>query len=138
MKAWHQNIKRSPASARTSAEGIVFDSKAELGRWQQLCLLERAGEIVHLQRQQEFPLAINGRPVKIRSRGFPNGRPCVYKVDFTYVNGDGRIVYEEFKGHDDGESRLRRAVVETLYRIEITVTGPAASKTPRIARGEAA
>lgn len=132
-RAWHQNVKRSPAAARTSEEGFVFDSKAELGRWNVLKLLQRAGEISSLMRQRQFPLAFNGVPVKIRSKGYPNGRACVYTVDFVYFNASGVAVYEEFKGHDDDASRLRRAVVEALYGIEITVTGPAASKTPRAA-----
>jgi hypothetical protein len=140
--AWHQNIKRSPAIERTSTDGIVFDSKAELRRWGQLKMLQQAGEISNLTRQQEFPLAVNGRAVKIRSAGFPNGQPCTYHVDFTYTEtSTGKIVYEEVKGYDERESRLRRAVVEALYGIEITVTGPAAKATPRKAqpaRGESA
>lgn len=132
-RSWHQNVRRSPPEERTDAAGNVFDSKAELRRWEQLKLLQRAGEISNLTRQQEFPLAVNGRAVKIRSKGFPNGQPCTYRVDFTYVSeASGEVVYEEVKGYDERESRLRRAVVEALYGIEITVTGPAASKTPRV------
>lgn len=137
-RSWLQNVKRSPPADRTSVEGHVFDSKAELARWETLKLLQRAGEIGELQRQQQFPLAFNGRPIKIRSKGFPNGRPCVYTVDFSYIDETGRPVYEEFKGFDNPEARLRRAVVEALYGIEIIVTGPAASKTPRIKSGDAA
>lgn len=131
-RSWHQTVRRSPKADRTSAEGFVFDSKAELRRWEELKLLERAGKIFGLQRQMEYPLVVNGSAVKIRSRGFPNGRPCVYTLDFSYVDVVTRqTVREEFKGHDDSESRLRRAVVEAMYDIEIIVTGPAANKTPR-------
>ena len=131
-RSWHQRVKRSPASERTSSDGSVFDSKAELRRWEELKLLERAGEISGLTRQREFTLAFSGRPVLMRSPKYPNGKVCSYKVDFSYTDAQGVATFEEFKGHDTPESRLRRAVVEAIYGIEIIVTGPAASKTPRM------
>lgn len=130
-RSWHQNVKKSPAADRTY-DGEVFDSKAELKRWGELRVLELVGEISDLKRQVKFPLIINGRPVKIRSEGFPNGRACSYKLDFSYIDKAGTQIYEENKGHDLGDSRLRRAVVETIYQIEITVTGAAARNTPVI------
>lgn len=130
-RSWHQNVRRAPATDRTSVEGHVFDSKAELRRWEELRLLQQAGEISGLERQRRFDLACCGRPVLIRSARYPNGRACFYTADFVYLDRDGKPVVEEWKGHDSPESRLRRAVVEALYGIEIIVTGPAASKTPR-------
>src|SRR5687767_7002985 len=103
-RSWHQRAKRSPASERTSADGLVFDSKAELRRWEELKLLERAGEISGLIRQQEFPLAFNGRAVLMRSGRYPNGRLCTYTVDFSYTDAKGVATFEEFKGHDTPES----------------------------------
>jgi hypothetical protein len=133
-RPWHQQVKRSSAAERTSEEGFLFDSKAELKRWNELKLLQKGGFIRELKRQVKMPLAFNGRPIVIRSKGFPNGRPCVYTADFTYLHVESNsVVFEEYKGHDDGESRFRRAVVEALYNIEITVTGPAAINTPRAA-----
>lgn len=126
-RSWHQNVKRSTAVERTSVEGFIFDSKAELRRWEELKLLQKAGEITGLERQREFPLAFNGRPVLIRSARYRNGRVCTYTVDFAYTTSHGQPIYEEFKGFDTSESRLRRAVVEALYDIKITVTGPAAT-----------
>lgn len=113
----------------------MFDSKAELRRWEELRLLQKAGEIAGLQRQFRIPLVFNGRAIKIRSARYPNGRECVYTVDFVYDDlQSGRAVYEESKGIDSAESRLRRAVVEALLGIEITVTGAAAGSTPRLRR----
>ena len=128
-RPWHQNVRRSPASERT-LDGVVFDSKGELARWCELKLLEKAGEIAGLERQREVKLVIDGRAVLMRSARYPNGRPCRYTADFAYFQA-GKRVLEEFKGFDNAESRLRRAVVEAIYGIEIIVTGPAASKTPR-------
>lgn len=119
---------------RRTVDGIVFDSKSEMDRWLELRMLERAGEIRGLERQVEYVLAFNGRAVKMRSAGFPNGRDCKYHADFRYATKDGTVVVEEHKDHDDEAARLRRAVVEALFDIEITVTGKAAKNTP--AKGE--
>ena len=112
--------KRAPAATRT-IDGVVFDSKGEAKRWQELQLLERAGAISDLRRQVKYPLVIEGRPVLIRSEGYPNGRAATYTADFVYVE-NGRRMVEEFKGFDDDRSRLRRAVVEAIYQFQIRVT----------------
>ena len=39
-----------------SADGEVFDSKKEFQRWQELKILEKAGEISELRRQVPFEL----------------------------------------------------------------------------------
>lgn len=133
---WHFRAKRAPPPERTDLDGNVFDSKSERARWDELCLLERTGVITNLRRQVALPLVIKGRPVKIRSAGFPNGRPAIYTVDFTYTE-NGLEVFEEYKAFDTPDARLRRAVVEAIYGIEIVVTGPAARDTPRIgAKGQ--
>jgi hypothetical protein len=101
-------------------EGVQFHSKGELRRWLELRLLERAGLITLLRRQVPFPLVIDGKPIRIRSAGYPRGRACRYTADFAYIENGIRKV-EEFKGMDDTASRLRRAVVEAIYGIEIEV-----------------
>ena len=53
-----------------SADGEVFDSKKEYQRWQELKLLEKAGEIAELRRQVPFELLHNQRePDKIGPAG---------------------------------------------------------------------
>lgn len=108
-------------------DGVEFDSKGEAQRWASLRLMERLGTIRDLKRQVKFPLEINGRPVRIRSKGFPDGRRCSYTADFTYEEqeaGEWVLIIEDFKGIDDSASRLRRAVVECIYRFRIRMTGP--------------
>ena len=135
-RAWHQRAKRLPREDRTS-DDIVFDSKAEMLRWQELQMLERAGVIVNLQRQLIMPLVIGRQQVRIRSgRYYKNGRACIYTADFSYIENGYRVI-EESKGHDDPCSRLRRAVVEAIYGIEIRVTGAAAKHTPPARRSKA-
>ena len=116
-------IKVSPKADRTDpATGIVFDSKGELARWHELLLLARAGEITELRRQVKFPLLVNGKPILIRSEGYPNGRECVYRADFAYRE-NGQEVVEEFKPRFNEASRLRIAVAEACCGIAVRVTG---------------
>ncbi len=121
-------IKRSAPERRTSADGIVFDSLSELKRWDELRLLERAGEIRELRRQVRFPLEINGRPILIRSPRYMAGRRCSYAPDFTYYDAQfpDILTVEEHKGVWTDAARLRVAVAEAVYGFRVFLTGPAA------------
>ena len=55
----------------TSVGDVLFDSKREAARYQELRLLERAGEITALRVQPRYPLAVNGVPI------------CAYVGDFA-------------------------------------------------------
>lgn len=113
-------------------DGERFASQGEYRRWCDLRLLERAGQIKSLERQVSFPLEIEGRPVLIRSSGFPNGRKAKYTADFRYTE-NGVSVVEEYKGFDTAESRFRRAVAEAIHGFTIRITGAAAGKSGRAA-----
>lgn len=102
-------------------DGIKFPSTGEAKRWSTLRLLEKAGTLFHLQRQVSFLLVIDSKPILIRSAGYPNGRAVKYTADFTYTDETGFVV-EEYKGFDTMESRLRRAVFEAIYGIQVRVT----------------
>lgn len=69
----------APREKRT-AYGITFASKAEMNRYLDLVLLERAGHIEGLERQVAFELVVNG--VRIGK----------YVADFVYFEGDTKIV----------------------------------------------
>lgn len=72
-------------------DGITFDSAKEAQRWQELKLLERAGQIFELQRQVPFVLI----PKQVRD-GKVIERPVVYKADFVYTE-NGEDVVEDVK-----------------------------------------
>ena len=114
-----------PSKYRAKPEyvnGHRFASGAEANRYRELLLLVRAGEIQSLELQPVFPLVIDGKPVKIRSEKRPNGTKTKYSADFRYVdNRTGRTVIEDVKGFDTTASRLRRAVVECIYGVEIVL-----------------
>lgn len=108
------------SAKRTVVDGITFDSKREAARYLDLKAMERAGEITRLKLQPEFPLECGGNPVLIRSKGYPNGRRAKYVADFKYMRGTENVV-EDVKGFDTPLSRLKRAMVEAEYGIQIQV-----------------
>lgn len=113
-RPWHSQFQRKPKIERT-VQGKVFDSVGEGDRYCYLLNLERAKIISGLDCQIKFILELpDGTPVMI------GNRVCSYKADFSYMHA-GKKIYEEFKGFDDSTSRLRRAVVEAIYKIKIIV-----------------
>lgn len=103
--------------------GHRFASGREANRYRQLLLMETAGEIADLELQPKFPFEINGRPVLIKSAGYPNGRRASYTADFKYRDRKHgyRETVEDAKGADTSASRLRRAIVAAQYGVEIVL-----------------
>jgi hypothetical protein len=96
-------------AVKTVVDGIKFDSKKEAARYQQLKLLERAGEIMELTLQPRFDLIVNG--VKC---GF-------YKADFQYLEV-GKYVVEDVKGMKTPVYNLKKKLVKAIYGIDIFET----------------
>ena len=94
---------------KTEVDGVVFDSKKEAWRYQQLKLMEKAGAIKNLKLQPVFPIEIRG--VKI----------CKYKADFDYEQSGERIV-EDVKGFKTPVYRLKKKLTEAIYEIRIKET----------------
>lgn len=122
--------RRKFANVPTVVDGHKFDSKREAGRYLDLRVLERAGEVSGIELQPVYPLEVTRLvdgslvvvPVKIRSKGYPNGRRCSWKADFRYqCLRTGCQIVEDVKGFDDDRARFKRAVVEAIYGIEIVL-----------------
>jgi hypothetical protein len=93
-----RNTKYNVADKRErTSEGIVFASKMEMRRYEQLRVLEEAGEISGLILQPRYEIISAGRRNKAH----------VYTPDFQYTE-DGRIVIEEVKGRKTPDYILRR------------------------------
>lgn len=104
------------AQKTIAKDGTSFPSKLECKRYEELLLLQRAGEIHSLERQPVLKLSINGAPILIRSKGYPNGRQAKYTPDFAYFdNRRNKRVYCEVKGFRTSDYALRRAVTEACY-----------------------
>lgn len=93
---------------RTEVDGIVFASKAEARRYQELRLLERAGEIERLELQPRYPLVVNTVTIG------------TYVGDFRYLDTrNGRRTVEDVKGVRTPVYRLKCKLVKALYDIDI-------------------
>lgn len=94
-----------------TADNIVFHSKGECLRYQELRANLRAGIITDLKLQPRFPLIVNGQKI------------CEYVADFSYMSLDGRPVIEEFKGMRTAlfivKSKLFHAVYPGLRIVEV-------------------
>lgn len=106
--------KNKYGAKATVVDGIRFDSMREANRYQELKLLERAGEIIHLRIQPEFEL-----------NAWSNGdRPIVgtYRGDFSYfdMRAKDRVV-EDVKSPATKTAlyRWKKRHMRAQYGIEI-------------------
>lgn len=107
MKTARRHIRPKP----TEIDGIKFGSRSEARRYQELRLLEKAGAVMDLRVHPKLPLVVNGQKI---------GRGAI-TLDFSYLE-NGVLIYEDFKGIDTRESKLRRQVCEAVNGIKIRVT----------------
>jgi hypothetical protein len=106
---------------KVKIDGYTFDSLREGGRYGELKLLERAGHITDLQVHPKFPISINGNPVKIRNKNGV-GRQVFVILDFSFIDAKtGKKHICDVKGIDTPVSRLKRALLEAQYGVEVTV-----------------
>ena len=98
---------------RTVVDGYTFDSKAEARRYQELRLMEQAGEIRNLRVHPPYPLYCPGDDCEIV-------RVACYVADFDYwdVPGD-RFVVEDVKGQRTAIYSLKRKWLRLQAGIEI-------------------
>ena len=93
-------------------DGIKFDSKAEGRRYQELCLLQIAGEISDLQCHTRYLL----------QEGFTNWqgqriRPIYYTDDFNYIEGFHRVVEDVKTGASNTDIyKLRVKLFQYRYQ----------------------
>ncbi len=101
------------------AEHGRFDSQKEFKRFLELKLLEKAGEIANLRRQDRISLDVNQEHI------------CDYVSDFRYIEkipnqeGKWRIVIEDVKSPATKKLstyRIKKKLVKALYGIEIRET----------------
>lgn len=102
----------------TTADGITHDSKTEADRWEELKLMQRAGEICGLKRQVSIGLIGRDGPIMTDS----GKQQRVYKADFVYVdNALGVTLIEDRKGHETEVFNLKKAIL-AAQGMEIHIT----------------
>lgn len=96
----------------------VFDSKKEARRWQELCILERAGKIHGLKRQVGYLLI----QAQYDEAGKKLEHAASYRADFVYWQ-DGELVVEDVKGYRKGPAyqlfTLKRKLMLSVYGIRV-------------------
>lgn len=127
---WQRTAKTNKYNAKkVSVDGIEFDSKKEARRYQELLLLQKAGEIYMLERQKVYELLPAQRePDTVGKRGgVIKGklleRAVEYVADFVYTDKNGKTVVEDVKGFRDGGAYavfvLKRKLMLYRYGIKI-------------------
>lgn len=86
----------------------VFDSIKESQRYEELTLLERAGEISNLELQPRFLLQDS---FKKNGRTF---RKIEYVADFKYIE-NGKAIVEDVKGMQTDVFKLKHKIFEKVY-----------------------
>lgn len=104
--------RRGKYNARkTEVDGFVFDSRKEANRYQELKILEAAGEIVDIRMQVKYHCTVNGKKI------------CTYIADFEYTTTkDQKVHTEDVKGYKTEVYKLKKKLVEALFNIEIEET----------------
>lgn len=109
---------------KITRDGVTFDSRKELRRYEELQLLQQAGEIANLRRQVKFVLIPTQRePSKIGTRGgVKKGRlierECAYIADFVYTE-NGKIVVEDTKGLRTKDYIIKRKLMLYVHNIRV-------------------
>ena len=98
---------------KVTVDGITFDSVKEMARWQELRLMERAGEITGLVRQVKIEIIPKTKLYRAVS----------YVADFVYFDKrEGKTVYEDTKGMQTEVYKLKKKLLYWRHGIEIKET----------------
>jgi hypothetical protein len=100
-------------SRRVSIDGYLFDSIRESQRYSELKLMEKAGEIIHLEVHPEIELqpGFYYKDKKVK--------PIIYEADFYYAEQrDGILidVYEDVKGMETPVFKLKWKMLLYQFR----------------------
>ena len=112
-------------------EGVVFDSKREARRYQELNMLQKSGIISDLKRQVTYELvpAQREKSTKVYQRGSRKGQPIegkiiekavTYIADFVYTdNATGMEIVEDAKGMRTRDYVIKRKLMLYIHGIKI-------------------
>ncbi len=104
---------------RTEVDGIAFHSRKEARRYQELRLLEKAGQVKEIRLQPAFILhAFMANTGEVTAIG-------AYRGDFEYCEWNGHawnLTFEDVKGYDTALSKWKRKHVAAQYGITVRLT----------------
>lgn len=116
--------KNKYGNSKVTINGETFDSKKEARRYQELKLLEMAGEIIKLRRQERFMLIPPQYKWVTDAKGKKKQkcieRECCYIADFVYQDvRTGELVVEDTKGVRTKDYVIKRKLMLSTYNIRI-------------------
>ena len=112
---------------KCSYDGIQFDSRKEMRRYQELLLLQRAGAILNLRRQVKYILipaqyetyeryGKKGQELKPGRRLLE--KECSYIADFVYEE-NGKEIVEDTKGIKTKDYIIKRKLMLFIHGIRV-------------------
>ena len=111
-------------SQKCSIGNEVFDSKREMKRYSELCLLEKTGYISELKRQVKY-LLIPAQRETVMKNGVPKQgkvieREVSYIADFVYYDkATKEVVVEDTKGFHTKDYIIKRKLMLYIHGIRI-------------------
>ena len=108
MPRWAMRRPGKFGNRHVEIDGLRFDSAAEGRRYEQLRMLERAGEIQDLRVHPRYVII---DALRVGSR---REKAIVYEADFAYTEM-GRQIVEDVKGVETAVFRLKRRLFLQRY-----------------------
>lgn len=105
--------RRKFGNTKTQRNGLIFDSKKEADRWDQLKLLERVGRIRNLRRKVKYRLEVNGVLI------------CTYTPDSEYEEATPMgwaAVTEDVKGYPNDRWPMKKRLMKACHGIDVRET----------------
>lgn len=105
-----------------TVDGIRFDGKNEMRRWNFLKLMEQAGEITNLRYHVKYeliPAIVIDDVVYLKTKAKAIKRTIqtarYYEADFVYINKNGEEIVEDFKGQETDLFKFKAALFRYKY-----------------------
>jgi len=113
-------VKKSKyGNTKTVIDNITFDSKREANYYNTLKLLKRAGEVLQIDLQPEFPYNMYCTVPGINDGSRVYAKQYKYVADFRVFYKDGHIEIIDTKGFSTAEFKRKQKIVEKIYGIKI-------------------
>jgi hypothetical protein len=110
-------------NVRTEVDGISFASKAEAKRYQELKLLEKAGEIMDLRLQPRYDVHFGDHKICTYVGDFEYYRKLSEKIEAGQAISKWQYVLEDVKGMATQTYRLKKKLMKACHGIEIQEIG---------------
>lgn len=122
-KSKYYNVKTK------TTDGLIFDSTREARRWEQLLLMQKAGQIKDIQRQVEYELIpaqyesyerYSKKGKRLKDGVHLIEREVKYIADFVYTKVEtGETIVEDAKGVRTKDYTIKRKLMLAVHGIRI-------------------